>query len=1352
MKRLIPIAVIALGAAIWIGYTTAQEKSEIAGSNDAFLQQKKDVTTDPYQAWLDKKTAKKRAGQSKADMPELHGVIRKELRTREGDEAPMYRPNQIMEEYIKAKNRARSKPSVRTENLNFVERGPGNVAGRTRALIADPDDPDQLTFYAGSASGGIWKTTDKGASWEYISSDIPNLGTNTLAMAPSNTDVIYAGTGEHFTSDIDGSGMFKTIDRGLSWTQIADPSVYPDFKNVSRIVVDPNDENVVIATTSDTRWDAGLEAAIYKTTDGGDTWTRLKSSTSQRYDDIDYDPSDFSTLYVAVAGSGVIKSTDGGATWNDASTGMSPEGRVEIAVSPANTNRIWASVQGSLSGVGSDLYVSDDGGSSWLLVVNDGGENEDFLGGQGWYDNIITAHPYDASKVYVGGVNTFLFELTGGDAEAIRVIRPLENGSDAFMNFINFGGGFLGGGMELGAVPEEDLLPVEIRFGQGTQLAHRFTVGGQGPGVPANEYEYQDYVEVPFQVWDTQNNVQLMASFRDQQEDGAWNLIEALTDGPTENHSREYLFIHNLPYADTAADTIAKNGGHEIGEMYFFWPVLASGATFDPAGLPSSNLAITFEITQGTIRETSIVSDAYGQFDGTNAFPQSTRTSGLHPDQHNILVYDKDDASQTFRLLIGNDGGVYSSVKTTLPGPNEGDFDYISYGYNTTQFYGADKAPGQDRYIGGMQDNGTWYHAAGVDGAADANSTFGIGGDGFESLWHSADPNKIIGGSQFNNFRRTLTGGSSWQNATSGAPTGSGTGPFITRLAHHKSVPDRLFTVGSAGVFRSDDFGGIWRSATMNNSDLWSFSNSLDVEVSYANPDVIWAGARMTDNARLHVSTDGGDSFAATENYDVFNMGGVSGIGTHPSDDNTAYALFSFAGYPKVLKTTDMGQTWEDISGFDGTGAESSRGFPDVAVNCLFVFPGNETRIWIGSEIGIVESLDGGASWNLLQSSLPPVNVYDFKLTEDQLIIATYGRGIWSLTLDGIVVAPVVESVAVTPAGSLNFTINFAQSFDSVQVVLGNELLGTIYNTGAGSVTEVLQNQGLNGNQTVTLDAYLGGLKYSSLEKTVFVFQPNDASTSYGTNFFGAVSDFIGFGFRIQNAGFGSPALHSSHPYEDNTENIFYLKTPITVAGSNANFSYEDIAIVEPGEVGTVFGDDRFWDYVVVEATTDGVTWVPLEDGYDATLHNEWLDAYNAGQDATEDLFKEHNIDLLDRFNEGDVILIRFRLYADAGVNAYGWVIENLYIQEQPLSAEEKALSDVVIFPNPVAESATILFKGETPSFVEIIDMNGRTIKALKPLKGSDRVVWSRGNALGGIYIARFELDGQVISKKILIQ
>jgi photosystem II stability/assembly factor-like uncharacterized protein len=1179
------------------------------------------------------------------------------------------------------------------------------------------------------------------------------LGTNTLAMAPSNTNIIYAGTGEHFTNDIDGAGMFKSTDKGDSWTQIADPTDYPDFKNVSRIVVDPNDENVVIATTSDTRWDSGLEAAIYKTTDGGDTWTRLRSSTSQRYDDIDYDPSDFNTLYVAINGTGVIKSTDGGETWADASTGMSPVGRVEITVSPVNTNRIWASVEGTLSGSGSDLYVSSNGGDSWLLAVNESGDNEDFLGGQGWYDNIITAHPYDENKVYTGGVNTFLFELVGGEAEDINIIKPVEYGTQAFMSFINFGGGFLGGGMDLGAVPAEDLLPVEIRFGQGTQMAHRFTVNGQGPGVPANQYEYQDYVEVPFQAWDTENNQQLMVSFRDQQEDGAWNLIEALTDGATEDHSREYFYIHNIPYAESAADTIAVDGGHEVGEMYFFWPVLASGATFDPDNLPSSELAIEFQVTEGTIRLTTNVSDAYGAFGGTNSFPQSTRTSGLHPDQHNIVIYDKNDDNQRFRLLTGNDGGVYTSVKSTLPGPNNGDYEYISYGYNTTQFYGADKAPGQDRYIGGMQDNGTWYHTEGTEGAADADAVFGIGGDGFEALWHSADPDMLIGGSQYNNFARTLNGGVTWQDATSGAPSGQGTGPFITRLAHHKQLPDRLFTVGDQGVYRSENFGGQWSLMTMNDASLWDFGNSIDVEVSYANPDVIWAGGFLEESARLHYSTDGGDSFDAAENYDQFEMGGVSGIGTHPSDENTAFALFSFAGYPKVIKTTDLGETWEDISGFDGTGAASTRGFPDVAVNCLFVFPSDENRIWVGSEIGIIESLDGGDSWNLLQSNLPPVNVYDFKLVDDQLVIATYGRGIWSVTLDGIVVAPVVEDVTVSPTGNLNFAFNFSEKFDSVQVVLGSNILGTIYDNKRGSVIEVLQNTGLNGNQNVRLDAYLGGLKYSSLEKSVFVFQPEEPATSFGTNFTSATSQFIGFGYSIQNlAGFNTPALHSAHPYEDNAESVYYLKTPVTVAASNATLAYEDVAIVEPGDPGTVFGDDEFWDYVVVEASKDGISWKALEDGYDASLHDDWLTTYNGGQNGSEALLKEHSIDLLDHFEAGDLILVRFRMYADAGVNAYGWVVDNLYIQEAPLSTNEEVSAKAEIFPNPVTSEATIRFSGSTPTMVEIIDMNGRTIETLRPDTGSDRVIWNRKNTKGGIYIARFELDGKVISKKMLVE
>ncbi|MFT4786542.1 MAG: photosystem II stability/assembly factor-like uncharacterized protein, partial [Cellvibrionaceae bacterium] len=1241
-------------------------------------QLEKPSKTMTYEQYIAQKSALVRAGNAKADDPEMHGIIQRELRTKLGDEGPTYRPNQVMEEFQRAKKNQQSTAARTSQSTEFVERGPGNVAGRTRGLLVDPDDANRETFYAGAASGGIWKTTDAGGNWSYISGDIPNLGTNTLAMSAANSSVIYAGTGEHFTNDIDGAGMFKSMDKGASWVQIADPTTMPDFKNVSRIVVDPNDEDVVIATTRSTVWGA-FSAAIYKTVNGGTTWTRLRSSTSERYDDIDYDPTNFNVIYVAVNGRGVIKSTDGGTTWMDASEGISAGGRLEITISPVNPLRLWASVQGSLSGTGSDLYVSSDGATTWSLAINATGANEDFLGGQGWYDNIATSHPFDQDIVYVGGVNTWKFELTGEDADDVRLLNVDENGTDNFMSYVNFGGGYLGGGMDLGDVPFDELLIVEVRFGQGTQLAHRFTVGGEGPGVPAGDYLYQDYVEVPFQAWDVLNNKQLMVSFRDQQEDGAWNLIPTNTDGATADHSREYFYVHKTDYADTANSTIAINGGQEVQQMYFFWPVLVDGSTFDPVALPNSELSINFDVIQGKVRTTTSISDAYGQFSGPNGFPQSARTAGLHPDQHNYLVYDVNQTAQTFRLLIGNDGGVYRSNSSSDPGVQEGDFEYISYGYNTTQFYGADKAPGENRYIGGMQDNGTWYHVPGTEGGAAVDSRFAIGGDGFEVLWHSADPNKIIGGSQFNNFARTLDGGSSWQNATSGFEDD---GPFITRLAASKQLPERIFTVGTTGVWYSTNFGGRWIKSTMTDASLWSFSNSADVEVSYANPDIIWAGAALSSAGRLHYSTDGGSTFSAAENYDEFNMGGVSGFATHPSEDSTAYALYSFAGFPKVIRTTDLGQTWDDISGFDGTGSASTKGFPDVAVNCLFVFPDNPNKIWVGSEIGIIESLDNGATWGLMDNNMPPVNVYDFKLADNQLVIATYGRGIWSITLDGIVQSPVVQEAAITPDGDISLKVNFAQAFDSTQVFAGSIYLGTIFSDAAGAISTTIANASLNGFQKIRLEAYLGGVKYNSIEREVFLFETKEASSSFGTNFKTSVGQFIGYGFRVNTAnGFSNNALNSEHPYGDNAENIYYLKTPIIVNAENAVMIYEDVAIVEPGEPGTVYGNEQFWDYVVVEATKDGLNWVPLEDGYDASLHPEWLAAYDAEEEGTRSLFKDHSIILTDHFDAEDKILIRFRLFADANVNGFGWVIDNLYIQEAPLALINDKSTQVNIYP-----------------------------------------------------------------------
>ena len=104
------------------------------------------------------------------------------------------------------------------------------------------------------------------------------------------------------------------------------------------------------------------------------------------------------------------------------------------------------------------------------------------------------------------------------------------------------------------------------------------------------------------------------------------------------------------------------------------------------------------------------------------------------------------------------------------------------------------------------------------------------------------------------------------------------------------------------------------------------------------------------------------------------------------------------------------------------------------------------------------------------------------------------------------------------------------------------------------------------------------------------------------------------------------------------------LKMPIRVASENAILQYEDVAIVEPGDPGTSFGDYGMWDYVIVEGTEDGVEWLPLIGGYDARANPDWLDAYNENRDGDQSMFVRHRTDLLETFNADDVIFIRFRL------------------------------------------------------------------------------------------------------------
>ena len=256
-----------------------------------------------------------------------------------GDQNP---PNYQLTEYYKAL-RALKHPGIR---IGWVSRGPGNVGGRTRPIVVDPDDPDRMTWYAGAVSGGLWRTTNGGDKWVPLTDDLPNLAVSALAMAGSDHDILYMGTGEGFRNGgaVSGAGIFKSTDRGGTWQQLMATATDPDFRWVNRLAVDPDNADVVVAATN---------AGIFWTENGGMSWTgaltRGCADYSGRVQDLQAQPANFSIQIATVncqwlpSPSAIVRSTDGGKTWERAFE-MSNAARMEIAWSPSNPDVVYASM------------------------------------------------------------------------------------------------------------------------------------------------------------------------------------------------------------------------------------------------------------------------------------------------------------------------------------------------------------------------------------------------------------------------------------------------------------------------------------------------------------------------------------------------------------------------------------------------------------------------------------------------------------------------------------------------------------------------------------------------------------------------------------------------------------------------------------------------------------------------------------------------------------------------------------------------------------------------------------------------------------------------------------------------
>ena len=335
----------------------------------------------------------------------------------------------------------------------WEERGPNNVGGRSRVVFFDPNDSSNNTVFAGGVSGGLWKNTNisnSNSTWTRVQNVPGNLAVTSLTVDPNNSNIWYLGTGEQYTAgDVVGNGVYKSTDGGNSWSSVNIPSAAAGDINfnsanlfldgifyVNDIIAWNNNGNTELFvgvgahvygdSSSPTNWLGLQTAGLYRSTNGGSSWSRIETANMQySFSGSTYYiiPNDFeisanNTLWMGsistpgIGGAGgKVFSTNNGSNWTEApASPLTDSNRVELEASASNPNKIYALTQGVSNPVHIYLTTNAFGSISETSLPNDADTNiaaNDFCRGQAFYDLVIEADPFNDNVVYVGGINLF---------------------------------------------------------------------------------------------------------------------------------------------------------------------------------------------------------------------------------------------------------------------------------------------------------------------------------------------------------------------------------------------------------------------------------------------------------------------------------------------------------------------------------------------------------------------------------------------------------------------------------------------------------------------------------------------------------------------------------------------------------------------------------------------------------------------------------------------------------------------------------------------------------------------------------------------------------------------------------
>ncbi|MCC6781339.1 MAG: PDZ domain-containing protein [Planctomycetes bacterium] len=853
------------------------------------------------------------------------------------------------------------------EQLAWRELGPSNMGGRIVDIDVVASDPS--TFWVATASGGLLKTTNNGISFEHQFDREAVVSVGAMAVAPSDPNVVWVGTGENNprNSVSYGDGVYRSLDGGKTWTNMG----LRDTFQIGDVVIDPRDPNVVWVGALGRLYGANAERGLYVTRDGGATWERpLFVDERSGVIDIAMHPDDPDTLLVATwerardgfdgndpatkwgPGSGIWRTQDGGRTFERVRDGLpsSVLGRVGFDWYAKDPDVVFAIVECEAMGKvdpevgwsGAETSNAEAGARLTAVASDSPAERAGLLVG-----DIVVA----VNGTAIVNDRAFREAIAGHRAGAELEIEIARNGARKAL------------GLTLG----ERRSPTR---------ALRGNAGGTAEG-------------------------------------GAESNAESGAESTEGQGARPRLEVADRPYGERLGGQVANvhrmqgRDGHEFGGLYRSddagrtWRRINS---IDPRPMYFSQV----RVDPNDDRRLWVLGIAMSRSqDGGETFTADAGR-GVHADQHALWIDPRDGR----HLIVGCDGGVYHSYDR---GETWDHLNHAALG----QFYDVALDPRRGGWVfGGLQDNGTWGAPTRID--RDSGPTNGdwvrIGsGDGFEVAVDPEDPQLVYYESQNGATARThlLT--------MAGGPIRAQAGrdvrhrynwktPFL--LSQHNS---RIYYSAGNHVFRSLDRGNGLTAISPEITRTRRGSGTALAE-SPRDASVLYVGS---DDGALFGTRDGGHTWsdlwplaadAAVGTAEAAASRGhvplrelvpaprwVSSIEASRFADGRAYVTLdahrSDDDEPYVLATEDFGQTWRSLRA----------NLPRGSTRCVREDLRNENLLYVGTEFGFWVSIDRGQSWTRMHGNgasggLPTVAVHDLAQhpSSGEIVLATHGRSLWS--------------------------------------------------------------------------------------------------------------------------------------------------------------------------------------------------------------------------------------------------------------------------------------------------------------------------------------------------------------------